>query len=175
MLKQVIQQPNSHVGLVVARRQNPLCRGRLRRCGVRLHQQWQQFRFERQDRLGHTPCPFPATSSTSPNKSGLGLGVAPNVTGLGISADGKTLVAANNYNDSISVIDTASGTVRYEYDLRPFATSGAPAGTKGGTFPFSVVKSKRHDCLCWLPIGSRSRRSQCGQSYRWRTRRSHPA
>jgi YVTN family beta-propeller protein len=48
-------------------------------------------------------------------------------------------VAANNYNDSISVIDTATGTVRYEYDLRPFATSGAPNGTKGGTFPFSVV------------------------------------
>jgi DNA-binding beta-propeller fold protein YncE len=57
---------------------------------------------------------------------------------LGISSDGKTLVAANNYNDSISVIDTATGTVRYEYDLRPYAT-GAPTGTKGGTFPYSVV------------------------------------
>jgi hypothetical protein len=61
------------------------------------------------------------------------------VAGLAISADGKTLVAVNNYNDSISVIDTASGTVRYEYDLRPFSTSGAPGGTKGGTFPYSVV------------------------------------
>ena len=61
------------------------------------------------------------------------------MAGLAISADGKTIVAANNYNDSISVIDTATGTVRYEYDLRPFATSGAPNGTKGGTFPYSVV------------------------------------
>src|SRR6516225_2575816 len=40
---------------------------------------------------------------------GLGLfGVSPNASGLGISADGKTLVVANNYNDSISVIDTPS-------------------------------------------------------------------
>ncbi len=61
------------------------------------------------------------------------------MAGLAISADGKTLVAANNYNDSISVIDTATGTVRYEYDLRPYATSGAPNGTKGGTFPYAVV------------------------------------
>ena len=44
----------------------------------------------------------------------------PNASGLGISADGQTLVVANNYNDSISVIDTATRTVRYEHDLRPF-------------------------------------------------------
>jgi YVTN family beta-propeller protein len=61
------------------------------------------------------------------------------VAGLAISADGKTLVAANNYNDSISVIDTATATVRYEYDLRPYATSGAANGTRGGTFPYAVV------------------------------------
>ena len=71
---------------------------------------------------------------------GLGLGVRPNASGLGISADGKTLVVANNYNDSISVIDTATRTVRYEHDLRPFfvyneRTDGAP----GGTYPFGVV------------------------------------
>jgi DNA-binding beta-propeller fold protein YncE len=29
--------------------------------------------------------------------------------------------------------------VRYEYDLRPFATSGAKDGAKGGTFPYAVV------------------------------------
>src|SRR6266480_3733899 len=77
--------------------------------------------------------------SNQANQTGLGLSIEPNVAGLAVSANGKTLVAANNYNDSISVIDTATGTVRYEYDLRPFATSGAPNGTKGGTFPYSVV------------------------------------
>ena len=86
--------------------------------------------------LGHAPN---GCVSNAANRTGLGLGVEPNVAGLAISADGKTLVAANNYNDSISVIDTATGTVRYEYDLRPYATSGAPDGTKGGTFPYSVV------------------------------------
>ena len=61
------------------------------------------------------------------------------MAGLAISVDGGTLVAANNYNDSISVIDTTAAKVLYEYDLRPYSTSGAPNGTKGGTFPFSVV------------------------------------
>jgi len=46
---------------------------------------------------------------------------------------------ANNYNDSIGVISPATGKVLNEYDLRPFATSGAPNGTKGGTFLFSVA------------------------------------
>ena len=55
--------------------------------------------------------------------AGIGVGVGSNASGLGISADGKTLVVANNYNDSISVIDTASRTVRYEHDLRPFFTN----------------------------------------------------
>jgi YVTN family beta-propeller protein len=71
---------------------------------------------------------------------GVGLGVRPNASGLGISADGKTLVAVNNYNDSISVIDTATNTVRYEHDLRPyFANNEGAAGGVGGTYPFAVV------------------------------------
>jgi DNA-binding beta-propeller fold protein YncE len=71
---------------------------------------------------------------------GVGLGVRPNASGLGISADGKTLVAVNNYNDSISVIDTGTNTVRYEHDLRPFfANNENVAGNVGGTFPFGVA------------------------------------
>jgi DNA-binding beta-propeller fold protein YncE len=75
------------------------------------------------------------------NNQGVGLGnVRPNASGLGISADGKTLVAVNNYNDSISVIDTATNIVRYEHDLRPFfANNEGTAGGVGGTFPFAVV------------------------------------
>ena len=74
-------------------------------------------------------------------KGGLGLsGVSPNASGLGLSPDGKTLVVANNYNDSISVIDTVTGTVRYEHDLRPFAAGNEGVqGGIGGTFPFGVV------------------------------------
>src|SRR5262249_38824777 len=58
----------------------------------------------------------------------------------GISADGKTLVVANNYNDSISVIDTAAGAVRFEHDLRPFfAGNEGQNGGVGGTFPIGVA------------------------------------
>ncbi len=71
---------------------------------------------------------------------GVGIGVAPNAGGLGLSKDGQTLVVVNNYNDSISVVDTATGVVRYEHDLRPFfgANEATPGGV-GGTFPFAVV------------------------------------
>src|SRR5262245_9909533 len=39
---------------------------------------------------------------------GLGIEVEPNASGLAVSANGATLVVANNYNDSISVVDTSS-------------------------------------------------------------------
>src|SRR6185295_18489722 len=46
----------------------------------------------------------------------------------------------NNYNDSISVIDTATRSIRYEHDLRPFfANNEGRDGAAGGTFPFAVV------------------------------------
>src|SRR5262249_22282206 len=45
-----------------------------------------------------------------------------------------------NYNDSISVVDTALGIVRYEHDLRPyFANNEGKTGGVGGSFPFAVV------------------------------------
>jgi hypothetical protein len=54
-------------------------------------------------------------------------------------------VVANNYNDSISVIDTAARLVRYEHDLRPFFPGNeGVAGGVGGTFPFSVVVKGNH-------------------------------
>ena len=74
------------------------------------------------------------------NKLGIGLTVQPNASGLGISADGRTLVVANNYNDSISVIDTATYSVRYEHDLRPFFSGNEGAsGVAGGEYPLAVV------------------------------------
>jgi len=135
VLKQVIQQLNAHVGLVWAPNSQKLYAAG--GCDDVIYVYGNNggiFALSGKISLGHTPCP-----RSGPNATGIGLGVAPNVAGLAISADGKTLVAANNYNESISVIDTASGTVRYEYDLRPYSTSGAPDGVKGGTFPFSVV------------------------------------
>ena len=86
--------------------------------------------------LGH----FAPGATGSARNKGVGLSVQPNASGMGISADGQTLVVANNYNDSISVIDTATRTVRYEHDLRPFfANNEGTNGGAGGTFPFAVV------------------------------------
>jgi DNA-binding beta-propeller fold protein YncE len=128
LLSQVIQQTNAHVGLVfspdgktlyTAGGADDVVYGYTVAAGTWL--------LSTKIPLGH-------------NNQGVGLSVRPNAGGLGISADGKTLVAVNNYNDSISVIDTATSTVRYEHDLRPFfANNEGMAGGVGGTFPFAVV------------------------------------
>lgn len=135
-LKQVIQQTNAHVGLVWApNSQTVYAAGGCDDAVYAYSNNGTSFLLSAKISLGHAPN---GCVSNAANRTGLGLGVEPNVAGLAISADGKTLVAANNYNDSTSVIDTLTATVRYEFDLRPFA-SGAPNGTKGGTFPYSVV------------------------------------
>jgi DNA-binding beta-propeller fold protein YncE len=132
-LQQVIQQLNSHVGLVWAPNSQTLyVTGGCDDAVYAYSRTGSSFVQSAKISLGHAP-------NGCANRTGLGLGVEPNASGLAISANGKTLVVANNYNDSISVIDTASAMVRYEYDLRPYSTSGASGGTKGGTFPFSVA------------------------------------
>ena len=137
VLEQVIQQLNAHVGLVWAPDSHTLyASGGCDDAVYAYSNNGTSFVLSAKISLGHAP---DGCVSNSANQTGLGLGVEPNVAGLAISADGKTIVAANNYNDSISVIDTALGKVRYEYDLRPYATSGAQDGTKGGTFPYAVV------------------------------------
>lgn len=87
--------------------------------------------------LGHTAPggPFAAFLST-----GIGFAEAATAAGLGLSADGKTLVVANIYNDSISIINTVTNTVTTEYDLRPYNTDGASGtGKAGGEAPFTVA------------------------------------
>ena len=71
--------------------------------------------------------------------TGIGLRVRPAAAGLGLSTDGSVLVVANMYNDSISVIDTATRTVRFEYDLRPYNTTPGSDGVPGGEYPFTVA------------------------------------
>ncbi len=136
VLKQVIQQLNSHVGLVWAPDSQALyAAGGCDDVVYAYSNKGGSFAISNKIALGHAPG---GCVSNNANRTGLGLGVEPNVAGLAISADGKTIVAANNYNDSISVIDVPTGKVRYEYDLRPFSTSNAN-GAKGGTFPYAVV------------------------------------
>ncbi len=132
VLKQAIPQVNAHVGLVWAPDGSALYAAGGNDDAVYVYTAtagvWAQ---SGKIALGH--------SSTHAN-AGVGLFVQPNTSGLAISADGKTLVAANNYNDSISVIDTATQTVRYEHDLRPYfvGNEGTP-GVAGGEYPFAVA------------------------------------
>jgi len=127
-LLQVLKPLNAHVGLVFAADGQKLYvtggRDDLVRVYAKTEGTWSE-------------------SGTIPlNHAGVGIGVKvqPNAGGLALSRDGKTLIVANNYNDSISVIDTAAGVVRYEHDLRPFfAGNEGAAGGVGGTFPFAVV------------------------------------
>jgi len=74
------------------------------------------------------------------SNGGIGFMQSPSAAGLAVSASGKTLVVANIYNESISVIDTTTNSVQYEYDLRPFNTTPATgAGQPGGETPFAVA------------------------------------
>ncbi len=127
-LLQVIQQTNAHVGLVFSPD------------GKTLYAAGGKDDVVYAYAVTGGTWSLTATIPLGHGGKGVGLSVQPNASGMGISADGKTLVVANNYNDSISVIDTSTRTVRFEHDLRPFFTNneGTDAGI-GGTFPFAVV------------------------------------
>ncbi|MGD0105927.1 MAG: bifunctional YncE family protein/alkaline phosphatase family protein [Rhodopila sp.] len=133
-LTQVIKQTNAHVGLVWSPDGTTLYATGGNDDAVYAYTKsggvWSQ---SAKIALGHIP--GGATTGV-----GVGLGVEPNASGLGSSADGKTLVVANNFNDSISVIDTTTKTVRYEHDLRPYyGNNEGTSGVAGGEYPFAVV------------------------------------
>jgi YVTN family beta-propeller protein len=137
VLKQVLKQVNSHVGLAFSPDGNTIYAAGGNDDAVYVYTKSATgFAAAAPIALGHFA---PGATGTARNK-GIGISVQPNVSGMDISADGKTLVVANNYNDSISVIDTATRTVRYEHDLRPFfASNEGRGGGVGGTFPYAVV------------------------------------
>ncbi|MEI6914825.1 MAG: beta-propeller fold lactonase family protein [Armatimonadota bacterium] len=71
----------------------------------------------------------------------LQIGVKPCASGVAISDDGKTLVVANYYNDSITMFTGGLGnwSAGRELDLRPGKINAANAGIPGGEYPFWVV------------------------------------
>jgi len=74
--------------------------------------------------------------------SGLGLntGKEPlSAGGIAVTANGRTLVVANIYNDSISLIDLATRKVAAELDLRPGKVNRSLTGIAGGEYPFGVA------------------------------------
>jgi YVTN family beta-propeller protein len=128
VLKQVIPQTNAHLGLAFAPDSKTLYAASGRDDSVYAY-----------SKVGGTWM-LGAIYGLGHGGKGIGINVSPNAAGLALSRDGKTLVVANNYNDSISVIDTVNGVVRYEHDLRPFfSRNEGVSGGVGGTFPFAVA------------------------------------
>ncbi len=78
-----------------------------------------------------------AAAADSLGGKGNGLKQAPVAAGVAVTADGKRLVVANQYNDSISLVDLSLGAAT-SYDLRPGKSGGTP-GTPGGENPFGVA------------------------------------
>ncbi len=73
--------------------------------------------------------------------AGNGLAVSPEAAGIAITADGKTLVVADYYNDSISLLSRGQSgfTKTGELDLRPGKVNATQKGMAGGEYPFWVT------------------------------------
>lgn len=133
-LRQVVKQTNAHVGLVWAPDGKTLYAAGGNDDAV------YAYALSNGTLSQTAMIPLGHIASGTTTSAGIGLGVEANASGLGISADGKTLIVANNFNDSISVIDTATNKVRYEHDLRPYASGNEGAsGTPGGEYPLAVA------------------------------------
>ena len=70
--------------------------------------------------------------------AGIGVDVKPVAAGLAVTADGRSIVVANMYNDSVSVVDAATRAVVADIDLRP-GKSGGAKGEPGGNYPYWVA------------------------------------
>lgn len=92
--------------------------------------------------LLYNDAPKPTSSITAVNAQ---VAVKPCAAGLAIAKDGKTMVVANYFNDSISIFKGGLGnwkivrpsTRQPDFDLRP-GKSGGTSGTPGGEYPFWV-------------------------------------
>lgn len=75
--------------------------------------------------------------------AGNGLAVQPEAAGLAITNDGKKIVVANYYNDSLSVLTQSANGLSWEksgeLDLRPGKINRAQQGVPGGEYPFWVT------------------------------------
>ncbi len=72
------------------------------------------------------------------DKGGVGLHVGPEAAGLAVAADGRTLVVANYYNDSLSLVDLRTRKVR-DVPLRPGVIDPTRNGVAGGEYPLWVA------------------------------------
>jgi YVTN family beta-propeller protein len=70
--------------------------------------------------------------------AGNGLQLKPAAAGVAVNGAGTKLVVANYENDSVSIVDLATGKAS-DVDLRPGKVDSSRAGTPGGEYPFWVA------------------------------------
>lgn len=63
----------------------------------------------------------------------------PMAGGLAVDPDGRRLLVANFYNDSVSFVDLKSRTMVHELDLRPGVADRTKAGQPGGEYPYWIA------------------------------------
>jgi DNA-binding beta-propeller fold protein YncE len=89
--------------------------------------------------LGHTSWVGPDLKELAK----IGIANCPGCTGevggLAVNPDGTRLLVANVMNDSVSLIDTTSGRIIVEQDLRPGIVDPAHRGQAGGSYPRAVA------------------------------------
>ncbi len=160
-LKQVIKQTNAHVGLVFSPDGNTLYAAGGNDDAVYVYtRSGGTFTAAAPIPLGH----FPPGSTGSARNRGVGINVQPNASGMDISADGATLVVANNYNDSISVIDTATrdGPLRARSAAVLRAATKAQRGGRRRDVPVRRGREwQRHRLRVVGPRSRGGRRSTC--------------
>lgn len=71
--------------------------------------------------------------------AGLGVQVKPQAAGLAPSPDGTRLLVANYMNDSVTLLDAATGAVLTERDLRPGKIDPRDTGRPGGAYPWTIA------------------------------------
>jgi DNA-binding beta-propeller fold protein YncE len=92
-------------------------------------------------RLGHKSWVGPDLKDLAEAGSTKIPGSTGEVSGLAVNADGTRLLVANIMNDSVSLIDLASGGIIAEQDLRPGMIDPKRHGQPGGSYPRAVVWS----------------------------------
>jgi len=128
--KQVIQVPNSFVGIVFDPAGKNFYVGGASDDNVHTFS-WNVSTWSENGKpikLGHT-----SSNGVTPTD------IPPCTGGLDITQDGTTLIVTNLENDSISFIDVKTGTVVKELDLRQGKIDPAQTGKAGGEYPFWVT------------------------------------